>query len=69
MRCESCDIELTETAVSVEGHTYCCSGCADGGPCVCSYENAPASYSGNGHSDPALIGDALDRLGDWRASA
>ncbi len=50
-RCASCDIGLNEAAVIVEGLSYCCRGCAQGGPCVCNYVGDPAKYPRNGHSD------------------
>ena len=34
-RCANCDIELRAEAVVRGGRTYCCEGCALGGPCVC----------------------------------
>jgi hypothetical protein len=36
-RCASCDIEILWPAVIVQGKTYCCTGCAVGGPCSCDY--------------------------------
>ena len=50
-RCASCDIELPKSPIVVEGSAYCCGGCAEGGPCVCSYVGNPAKYPSNGHTD------------------
>lgn len=50
-RCASCDIELNGLTVTVKGAQYCCNGCAQGGPCVCSYVHDSARYPRNGHSD------------------
>jgi len=36
-RCANCDIEITWIPVISNGLTYCCSGCAQGGPCSCDY--------------------------------
>jgi len=36
-RCASCDIEILWPPVIVQGKTYCCTGCAAGGPCSCDY--------------------------------
>ncbi len=37
LRCASCDIEILWPPVIVQGKTYCCTGCARGGPCSCDY--------------------------------
>lgn len=48
MKCESCDIEFQPPAAGRAGR-FCCDGCADGGPCLCTYEgNEPSSADGNG---------------------
>ena len=36
-RCANCDIEILWSPVVVHGVTYCCAGCAAGGPCSCDY--------------------------------
>jgi hypothetical protein len=36
--CASCDGQITDRPVYRMDEAYCCVGCADGGPCVCSYE-------------------------------
>ncbi len=36
-RCANCDIEILWSPVVVEGKTFCCTGCAAGGPCNCDY--------------------------------
>ena len=36
-RCANCDIEILWPPVVVQGVTYCCTGCAAGGPCNCDY--------------------------------
>lgn len=37
LRCANCDIEILWPPVVVQGVTYCCAGCAAGGPCSCDY--------------------------------
>ncbi len=37
IRCANCDIEILWPPVVVQGKTYCCTGCAAGGPCNCDY--------------------------------
>jgi hypothetical protein len=37
VHCVSCDIEILWPPVVVQGKTYCCTGCAAGGPCNCDY--------------------------------
>lgn len=36
--CASCDQLLTDQPVYRMDEAYCCLGCAQGGPCVCTYE-------------------------------
>ena len=36
--CASCEATLTGRPVYRMDEAYCCSGCAHGGPCVCTYE-------------------------------
>ncbi|MBV9615301.1 MAG: hypothetical protein JO031_07595 [Ktedonobacteraceae bacterium] len=36
-RCANCDIEILWPPVVVGEKTYCCRGCASGGPCSCDY--------------------------------
>ena len=36
--CASCDAALIDRPVYRMDETYCCLGCAEGGPCVCTYE-------------------------------
>ncbi|HLG76129.1 MAG TPA: hypothetical protein VKX46_06920, partial [Ktedonobacteraceae bacterium] len=35
--CANCDIEFFWSPTVVQGHVYCCAGCAAGGPCSCDY--------------------------------
>ncbi len=37
VRCANCDIEILWPAVVVQDISYCCTGCAAGGPCTCDY--------------------------------
>jgi len=53
-RCSNCDIDLGISPLMVRGKTYCCAGCADGGPCRCSYEKGNSRQHRNGHSDPVI---------------
>jgi hypothetical protein len=39
--CRSCGIVIRWQPTIVEDKTYCCIGCAQGGPCVCDYDNLP----------------------------
>ena len=59
-RCASCDIEVDRLPFIIKGLVYCCRGCAEGGPCVCSYVDDPARYPRNGHADSA----SLDLFGE-----
>jgi hypothetical protein len=37
--CANCELEVPWTPVQRGGNTFCCAGCALGGPCSCSYDN------------------------------
>src|SRR5438874_1437003 len=37
MHCANCDIDFLWAPTIVQGKTYCCTGCAAGGPCNCDY--------------------------------
>jgi hypothetical protein len=37
MHCANCDIEILWPPTVVQGKTFCCTGCAAGGPCNCDY--------------------------------
>jgi hypothetical protein len=39
--CATCGIVIRWQPTIVDGKTYCCFGCAQGGPCECDYENLP----------------------------
>ncbi len=39
--CANCGIVIRWQPTIVDGKTYCCLGCARGGPCECDYENLP----------------------------
>jgi hypothetical protein len=43
IECGNCGISITWAPTVVEGRTYCCVGCANGGPCTCDYSNLPNS--------------------------
>jgi len=36
-RCSNCEIEFQWSPTLVNEKTYCCTGCAGGGPCCCDY--------------------------------
>lgn len=41
-RCKNCGILIDWKPTVVDGHSYCCLGCAVGGPCSCDYSNLPS---------------------------
>jgi hypothetical protein len=36
--CANCGVEIPWRPAIYRGKTYCCGGCAQGGPCYCSYD-------------------------------
>ena len=39
--CANCGIQFAWQPTVVDGRSYCCIGCAMGGPCSCDYSNLP----------------------------
>ena len=39
--CATCGIVILWQPTVIDGQTYCCLGCAQGGPCECDYDNLP----------------------------
>jgi len=39
--CDNCGIPIHWQPTIVDGGTYCCLGCAIGGPCTCDYSRLP----------------------------
>lgn len=61
MKCASCDIDLAGAQpVAVGGTLFCCRGCADGGPCTCSYEEEHLRISRLGLGWRVQVRDLLD---------
>ena len=50
--CVGCEMTLDRPGVVYAGLTYCCDGCAAGGPCVCTYDDRVPSNA-----------DSVDHLG------
>lgn len=70
--CASCDGVITDRPVYRMDEAYCCTGCAVGGPCVCTYEQDLAD-DGVDHiglpfmMEPALTAEPVasaDRAGE-----
>ena len=40
-QCANCGIHFGWQPTLVDGRTYCCVGCSQGGPCTCDYEQLP----------------------------
>jgi hypothetical protein len=53
--CASCELQLTGRPVYFMDETYCCTGCANGGPCVCTYELDMADDGVNGMGLPFAV--------------
>ena len=48
MRCANCNIVIRWRPTIKDGKPYCCTGCAQGGPCDCDYSRLP--LWGDGHA-------------------
>ena len=49
--CANCGIVIVWQPTIVEGVSYCCPGCTQGGPCNCDYDNLPCS----GKTQPIVL--------------
>ncbi len=57
--CASCEMLLTGRPIYHMDETYCCLGCAQGGPCICSYE-ADLSSDGVDHHGLPFVEPAVE---------
>lgn len=58
--CANCGMEIAWRPAIHHGESYCCGGCAQGGPCYCSYdlgEFAPRRSQRRGSALRAPVGD------------
>jgi hypothetical protein len=65
--CAACDGRITGRAIYRMDEAYCCTGCAVGGPCVCTYEADLADDGVDGLGLPfatrASVADAVESGG------
>ena len=59
--CASCEIKLGADSVRGSDGRYCCTGCADGGPCICTYEHDLGRYPPSRYAKPISISELFDR--------
>jgi hypothetical protein len=59
--CASCQIQLGSEAILFAGGLYCCTGCAEGGPCICTYEHDLGRYPPSSYAKPVTLTELLDR--------
>jgi hypothetical protein len=65
--CANCDIDILWPPTVVQGITYCCVGCAAGGPCCCDYSQyRSVTISGIIHYGPDE--DALQKAPNQETS-
>ena len=57
--CASCEIRLTGWPLYRADEAFCCPGCADGGPCVCTYESDLADDGVDGLGLPFVLPGAV----------
>ncbi len=50
--CANCFVPIPWEPVVRDGKTYCCQGCAAGGPCICSYQPQPVQPSASERAAP-----------------
>ena len=53
--CASCEIPLLGWPLYRSDEAFCCAGCADGGPCVCTYESDRADDGVDGLGLPFAL--------------
>ena len=56
--CASCDGVIADRPVYLMDEAYCCLGCAQGGPCVCTYEQDLADDGVTGLGLPFRVDEA-----------
>jgi len=59
--CASCELALSGRPVYFMDETYCCNGCAQGGPCVCTYEADLAEDGVNGLGLPFAVSERVEK--------
>jgi|SRR5947209_17594754 len=58
LHCANCDIEILWSPTIVQGKTFCCTGCAAGGPCNCDYSQyRSVNIAGIIHYVPEKVSD------------
>ena len=58
--CASCDGQLIDRPVYRMDEAYCCLGCAEGGPCFCTYEQDLADDGVDHLGLPFLVAPVVD---------
>jgi hypothetical protein len=59
--CDSCSILLGAERIRASDRDYCCTGCAAGGPCVCTYEHDLGRYPPSHYARPISMSEIFDR--------
>ena len=59
--CASCEIKLGADSVRGSDGQYCCTGCAEGGTCICTYEHDLGRYPPSHYAKPISISELFDR--------
>lgn len=54
VRCVNCGLDIAWEPVVVDGKPYCCGGCAQGGPCYCSYDIPESDGSTSAEHEDAV---------------
>jgi hypothetical protein len=62
--CATCEMAISGRPIYRMDETYCCVGCADNGPCVCSYEADMAEDGVDGLGLLATPAPVADRTPD-----
>ena len=62
--CASCEIRLTGWPIYRGDEAFCCPGCADGGPCVCTYESDGADDGVDGLGLPFRLPASVPQTAD-----
>ena len=67
--CSNCGIAISWMPVLAHGTVYCCEGCAQGGPCICTYDQDPWNLGLSEPISPTPLNSTMGSGGGVGSSA